>query len=257
MLIQELIKNMSFILYLFFGILPSIIWLLFYLRKDVHPESKAMILKIFFYGMLAALPVFLIEIGFNEELNQLNISPILISALNLFIGVGLMEEFFKFLVVRGKVIKNSEFDEPPDAVLYMIIAALGFAALENILILISFGLGKPVLFSEALSISIFRFWGATFLHALCSGLVGFFLALSFFHLKKRGILLATGIILAALLHGLYDFSIMEVEGGFKFILPVLILIGLAIFVSWGFKKVTKLKSICLADLPSGSPRADS
>jgi RsiW-degrading membrane proteinase PrsW (M82 family) len=42
-------------------------------------------------------------------------------------------EIFKYLVVRFKVIKNPAFDEPTDIMLYMIIAALGFAAVENIL----------------------------------------------------------------------------------------------------------------------------
>ncbi len=47
---------MNYPIYIFFGLAPSFIWLLFFLRKDAHPESNPMILKIFFYGMLAAFP---------------------------------------------------------------------------------------------------------------------------------------------------------------------------------------------------------
>ncbi len=54
---------MIYPLYIFLGILPSIIWLLYYLKKDTHPEPRLMILKIFFWGMLSALPAIFIEKG--------------------------------------------------------------------------------------------------------------------------------------------------------------------------------------------------
>lgn len=233
---------MIYPLYILFGILPSIIWLLFYLRKDIHPESGRMILKIFFYGMLVALPAILLEMGILKEFKELNFSPLLISILNIFIGVALVEEFLKYLVVRGKVFKSSELDEPLDIVLYMIIAALGFAAVENILIL--FSLGPVFLLGETLSISFLRFLGATLLHALASGIFGFFLALSFFETKKRTRLMAAGLTIAVLLHGLYNFSIIEIEGKLSFFIPLIIIIGLAVFLAFGFKRLKKLKSVC-------------
>jgi RsiW-degrading membrane proteinase PrsW (M82 family) len=36
--------------------------------------------------------------------------------------------------VRLKALRDPEFDEPIDAMLYMIIVALGFATIENILV---------------------------------------------------------------------------------------------------------------------------
>jgi len=225
-----------------FGVLPSFIWLTYYLRKDVHPESNRMILKIFFYGMLIAFPAILLEMGFSDGLTRFNIPPFLISILGAFIGVALVEEGLKYLIVKEKVLKNSEFDEPVDTMLYMIIAALGFAALENILIM--FSLGPVFLFRDIFVTSSFRFLGATFLHTLCSATVGFFLALSFCEVRYREKLLALGLFIAVLLHGLYNFSIMELEGKLAFLIPVLILIGLAIFVTFGFRRLKKLKSIC-------------
>lgn len=225
---------MSYSLYIIFGVLPSIIWLLFYLRKDSHPESNRMILKIFFYGMLVAIPAILIEMGFFELA-----FPVIF---NIFIGVALIEEFLKYLVVKGKVLHDPEFDEPLDAMLYMIIAALGFAAVENILIL--FSLGPTFLLTETLSTTLFRFLGATFLHALCSGTLGYFLALSFFRTRKRGRLLLLGLLIATFLHGFYNFAIIEIEGYLTFLIPVLILLSLAIFVTFGFKRLKKIKSVC-------------
>ena len=234
---------LNYPIYIFFSLAPSVIWLLFFLRKDSHPESHRMVLKIFFYGMLAALPVVLIELGFSQQINQLYLPKVLTLILYVFLGIAFVEEIMKYLVVKKQVLKDPEFDEPVDAMLYMIIAALGFAALENLFIL--FPLTQPFQFFETFMMSVFRFVGATFLHALCSGLIGYFLALSFLQSKNGFKLRYTGIAMAVLLHGLYDFSIIKIESSLRFVMPVIILIGLTIFISLGFKKVKKLKSICL------------
>lgn len=233
---------MNYPIYIFFGLAPSIIWLLFFLRKDSHPESNRTILKVFFYGMLAALPAALIELGFAQELRKLNLPSFLFAPIYVFLGIAFTEEIFKYLVVRKKILNHPEFDEPVDIMLYMIISALGFAALENLLVLLP--LVSPFKFFESFLVSGFRFVGATFLHALCSGLLGYFLALSFSNHKNRARLLIKGLLIATFLHGLYDLSIIKMDAGFKFLAPVIILIGLIIFISLGFKKVKKLKSIC-------------
>lgn len=225
---------MTYLLYLL-GFLPSIIWLLFYLRKDVHPESNQAILRIFFYGMIAAFAAIFLEIGFKKISSNL--------LLYIFIGGALIEESVKYLVVKFKVLKSSELDEPVDIMLYMIIAGLGFAALENILILINY---HPFLeLPKTLEIITLRFLTATFLHALCSGVVGYFLAISFFNIKKQKKLFLTGLGIAIILHGLYNLSIIKIDGWEKFILPIIILVGTASFVSISFKKLKRLKSICI------------
>ncbi len=136
--------------------------------------------------------------------------------------------------------------------IYMIIAALGFAALENILVLLP-GQGTFTFFQTA-TVSSFRFIGATFLHALCSGTVGFFLALSIFETKKRLRLIFLGLTIATILHGLYNFSIMKLDENFYYIyITIIILTALAFFVSFGFRKLKKIASVCLSagDVPKG------
>ena len=192
--------------------------------------------------MLAALPAIFLETGVFQTFNKLNLPQIYLTLLNTFLGVALIEEVMKFLVVKEKVLASAEFDEPIDALLYMIIAALGFAASENILILL--GLGSNLLLPQALEISALRFLGATFLHALVSGLVGYFLALGLFETKKRLKLISFGLLISIVLHGLYNFSIMEIEGSLKFLIPLTILISVAIFLTFGFKRLQKMKSIC-------------
>ena len=246
---------MSYPLYIVLSLAPSIIWLLFYLRKDAHPESNKMVIKIFFYGMLSAVIAAVIEIEISLGLSFLGFKNFSIFSFIFyqFITIALVEELSKFLIVKEKVLSDPEFDEPVDAPLYMIIAALGFAALENLLVLFP-GLG-PFIFKEALIISAFRFIGATFLHALCSGALGYFLALSILEPKKRIKLIFTGIVFASILHGLFNVFIIEVEKGLatqnRFLLVfstaglVLLLAGLALFISFGFRKLKKIASIYL------------
>ncbi len=150
------------------------------------------------------------------------------------------------MVVKKEVLKNSELDEPLDVILYMIIAALGFAALENILKFLSpemFNLG----FQKTLIMTGFIFISSTFLHALASGLFGYFLALSFFEARKKRYYFVLGLLTATLWHGFYNFSIINMmrEKNLIFaIVVIFILTSAAIIVSLGFQRLKKIKSIC-------------
>ena len=233
---------MTWILYIA-GFLPSLIWLLIYLRKDAHPESNWMIIKVFVFGMLSALAAVILERGFQAGENILMASAAGHSLASIFLGGALIEEYAKYFMVKIGVFRNRELDEPCDLMLYMIIAALGFAALENVLVLSSY---HPILTPvSVLEIMTWRFVSATFLHALCSGLLGYFIALSFLRTNKRALFFLSGLTLCVLLHGTYNWSIMTVKGLGKFILPLLILTTLGYFVSYGFKKLKRLKGTCI------------
>jgi len=250
-------------LYISLGILPSLIWLLFYLRKDVHPEPKGMVFKIFFYGILFALFALFLELNFQKKFLTLkNLSSLEITAYFI-LCVGFIEEISKYLAVRFGVLRNSELDEPIDFMIYMIIAALGFAAFENFLVLF-----RQIPFqktTDIFAIIFARFLGATFLHTLASGILGYFLAMSFFDFKARRKMLAVGILISSFLHGFYNLSIIAIEGTFIikgggviilskeiffFSLTFLIFLFLssAIFLFGSFKKLKKIKSVCKINL---------
>jgi len=214
-----------------------------------------MVLKVFFYGMAIALAAAFIEIAILQTINFLAGTDtmedysFLVFVLYNFLGIAFVEEYIKYFVVKKSVLKNSAFDEPVDAQLYMIISALGFAALENILIL--FPIEKNLLFSQIMQSALIttglRFVGATFLHALCSGTLGFFLALSICQPKNKIKLLFYGLFLSTVLHGLYNFSIIKMFDTEKIgflLIPIIILISLAIFTLYGFRKLNKIKGAC-------------
>lgn len=236
----------TIIIYVIFGVLPSLTWLSYYLRKDLHPEPKRMILKIFLWGALITLPVFFVQIGLTYLLNGVNVNPLAKNLIYWFLIIAFSEEFFKYLVIRVKVFNSPHLDEPLDIMLYMVIAALGFAAIENVLYLFA-PIGQMSfnqLIDRTLFIDFIRFIGATFLHTLCSAVIGYSLAISFCEVKTKYISLTAGIIMATLLHGIYDFSIMTLDGYAKFAIPVVIILTLAFLVFSGFEKLKKMKSIC-------------
>lgn len=247
------------VLYIFFGVLPSLIWLFYYLQKDMHPEPKKVILKVFLWGAVATVPTLFFQIFFSEALNQFqylsvfyspeisSYLPMINNFIRWFVVIALTEEVFKYLAVRLTVFKSKELDEPLDIMLYMVVAALGFAGLENIFYLFSpidNMVSLETVLKTTITISFIRFIGATFLHTLCSALLGYFLALSSIK-NGHGIKLTLlGIFLATLLHGLYDFSIMTLSAPFNVIIPIMIVLGLAAFMIYDFDSIKKIKSIC-------------
>jgi len=157
-----------------------------------------------------------------------------------FLIVALIEELFKYLIVRNFIIFSKDVDEPLDVMLYLVICALGFAALENLLLI--FTTVIPTTETEFLHFIFIRFIGATFLHTLASGTLGFFLAISFFGKKTRKSLFLVGLLLAVFMHGLYNFSILSLQGTNQILAQAAILFVLALFTSWGFVELTRIKN---------------
>jgi RsiW-degrading membrane proteinase PrsW (M82 family) len=148
------------------------------------------------------------------------------------------------LVVYLRVFKKTiELDEPTDAMIYMIISALGFAAIENIFLL------TPLFdkdFTATINIAFSRFLGATLLHVLASATIGYYLALALHKPSKTFQLLIHGFILAIILHGLYNIFIVQLEQNFAFIFPVaLMIVSTIAAISIFFKKISKMGSISL------------
>ena len=241
----------SFIPYAILGVLPSLIWLVFYLQKDRRPEPKAMILKVFFWGMMmgplalifqltmrwlcdptAEWSIFFASLGRNDYLFLLNVLAF----------APITEEFVKYLVVRQTVLKDPAFDEPVDTMIYMIVSALGFAAIENIVNLIPNG---QMTLETASYQMIARFLSATFLHTLSSAVLGYFLAISMLDFKKRKVIFITGFTLAAAMHSFYNYLILLFDkADFMPKAIAVFLLFMATIVFWQFKRLKKLMAVC-------------
>jgi protease PrsW len=226
-----------FLISLILAVTPSLLWLSFYLRKDAHPEPNWMILKVFLYGCLAVVPATILELGTEFLSNQWKVI-LLLSVL--------IEEIIKYLVIRWIVFRSPELDEPVDLMLYMVISALGFAALENLFFLLN-----PALVSlmNLIEITAVRFITAVFIHALSSGLFGYFLAKKYFLSGKRKRFSLLGFLSAVFLHLLYNSFIITLSSrttsnpslvyGLLIILPL----GFIILELFSFRHLKKLKVV--------------
>lgn len=237
---------MKILICLLLAPLPSIIWLAFYLRKDKHPEPNRMIIRIFILGVLMVPLAGLLEHGFFIGLEKIA----LIEKISvLVVGFALIEELLKYFVIKFGVLKNPAFDEPVDAMIYMIIAALGFAAAENIYLLSQADPLKMSL-TSILEFITTRFLGATFLHALASGIIGYFLAASLLVKSKiRKSFIWGGLLGATALHSLFNYIIILnsqalINTAQRNFYLLILLLGMAIIVSLMFKKINKYRPIC-------------
>lgn len=232
--------SVTYPLLLPFALAPSLIWLAFFLRKDTHPEPNRMIVKVFLAGMLITIPAIFIETFLEGFFSSFSLPRIGFLLLYFLLGIALVEELLKYLVVRFGVFSNAALDEPVDVMLYMIIAGLGFAAFENVLLL--FRLIQTYPATDIFLVNIIRFMEAVFLHALVSGLFGYFIALSFLKKKHKGFLLFFGFFSATVLHGLFNFYIFYI-GGQNFsllLLPIIPLAAIAVFISFGFRQLKSM-----------------
>ena len=215
---------------LFGGILPALLWLIFWLREDrLHPEPRRFILYVFLTGMLA-VPIVLPL----EEITQRYVAGNL-----MFVIWAFIEEGMKLGAAYVVVLRRREVDEPIDAVMYMITAALGFAALENTIFLID-----PLAHGNILVGIIngnLRFLGATLLHVLSSGTVGLFIALSFYrNARLRHRALFIGLILAVFLHALFNFFILYNADGKVLIVFAGVWVGIILLLLF-FEKIKQIK----------------
>jgi RsiW-degrading membrane proteinase PrsW (M82 family) len=216
-----------FFLFIILGLLPSFAWLIFFLREDVHPEPKKMIARVFMVGALAAFFAVGFQFLLKNILQSFQINEYHPISFSLF---GFIEEILKFLAAYLVVRKSKFFDEPIDAMIYMITAALGFAMVENLAIMLSIKV-----LSEAFGIIILRFVGATLLHALSSALVGYYWAKGLLEIRNWKLEIAKGIILATFLHTIFNYLIMVSKE--VIIYPIIFLTIAALFIFWDFEKV--------------------
>jgi len=244
-------SSLLYLGYAILGFLPSAIWLLFYLNKDSHPEPKKMVFKVFFWGMLTGPAAIILQLSARWLCGPIgDLSSFFASVgqrdsrffLNILLFAPLIEEYLKYYVVKRIILKNPAFDEPLDAMLYLIISALGFAATENLL---NIFLASNLTLQLAASQAIARFLSATLLHTLASGILGYFLARSLLNLKKRKSILAAGFILAVAFHSFYNYLAWLLEYNKLLALALAtFLILLIIIVSWQFGRLKKQLSIC-------------
>ena len=121
-----------------------------------------------------------------------------------FLCAGLLEESAKFLLFFLFIWKYREFDEPFDGILYMAYIGLGFSFVENITYLATYS-------ASMLETAWARALFATPGHFLFGVVMGYFAGRARFarSVAARQIFLLSGWVAAVMLHGTYDFLLMQ------------------------------------------------
>jgi RsiW-degrading membrane proteinase PrsW (M82 family) len=192
------------IFYFFLAFIFPFLWIFYFYLKDKHPEPFLWLFLAFLLGISSAI----ISYYFQDKLH----SFLLKDWLKFFV-FALIEEFFKFFLIWLFIFHQRVFDEPVDAMIYMMFSAVGFAFLEN-----SIFIFKPGIIS-IFSVLVFRFFGANLLHVLASSLIGY--GYAFFVKTRRIFPLIISFISATFLHFFYNYLIINLPPGFILILPIL------------------------------------
>jgi len=208
------------------GLIPAMFWSWFWLREDTeHPEPLFAIIVSFISGMLV-VPVALYMQKFTLEIY---------SGDKIFIVWVIIEEILKYIATLLVFLWNKNIDEPIDMIIYIILIALGFAALENSLFV--FNQIKSGAYADTFVTGSFRFLGSTLLHVLASGTIGVAMALTYYKTKIVQLLSSLlGLFIAVVLHALFNFFIMKGSEDIVMLVFLFVWIGI-IFMFIFFEKV--------------------
>lgn len=132
-------------LLIFAAIFPIVALCFFIYIKDKNKEPIGLLFLIFFLGLITVFPVVICELVFGLFF-PMNVEKSFLSVFfNVFFGVALYEECFKWLVTKFLGYNNKEFDEVYDIIIYAVFASLGFACFENVLYVLQNGFGTAIM----------------------------------------------------------------------------------------------------------------
>ncbi len=214
------------------GILPALFWLWFWIQEDkLHPEPRGKILLAFLGGMAAVILVYPFEKWAYASWGMTTTTLILWAVI---------EEVAKYAMVTITVLRSRAFDEPIDAMEYLITCALGFAALENVLFILN-----PLLEGQAfqgLVTGNMRFIGASLLHVVSSAILGYCIAREFYRSRAWKIIWRIfGLLIAIALHTVFNMFIIYDNGSRIFIVFSFVWIA-SLGVLLLFEKIKKLQA---------------
>lgn len=221
------------------GVLPALLWLWFWMHENhEHDEPKSALWLTFVVGMATVFIVYPLQ-----KLASVFIGDPTHGWSTLFVWA-LLEEIVKYLAAYliALRLRHTIFDEPIDAFVYLMTAALGFSAMENTLFLMG-----PLLQGETIETILtgnLRFMGANLLHVASSGVLSLCIAYTYFKpvwMQRVSVLLGIGA--ATFVHAIFNLSIVIISEynkemiflAFSYVWITLIILILAL------EKVKKIK----------------
>lgn len=168
------------------------------MRKDVYrPEPRRLLITTFALGSAVTIPVALVEFVFLGDSSLSDEVTLGALAIGMLLVVGPAEELGKFAVVRFVPYRSLYFDEPMDGLVYGAAASLGFASLENLAYMLTFG-PEVILVRGPLS---------TLGHLVLGSIWGYPLGQSSQKKTGLGLPVVAGLAIAAMTHGVFNIMV--------------------------------------------------
>ena len=207
------------------AVIPAIVLMVKVYRSDrLEKESPALLGNLVEAGILSALLAMVLETVGQWLLGKF-VSPDdkLYNVIMFFVVVAVSEEGSKYYFMNRRVWNNREFNCSYDGVVYAVFTSLGFALWENISYVLSYGFGTALVRAVTAipgHASFGVFMGAFYGAAKRAQMRG--------ELQKANVLRFAGVLLAALMHGAYDYlATSETETGSLYFLIYVVLLFIA------------------------------
>ncbi|OQX56279.1 MAG: hypothetical protein B5M53_02300 [Candidatus Cloacimonas sp. 4484_209] len=222
-----------FLILLNLALAPGLFLLIIFYFIDKEREPFVLVFATFFAGVAASIPVAILEIFAKSIFLPFSrvIPQHILQVSYIFLVVGPVEEVLKFGAVMAVVFVSREFNEWYDGILYGMVAALGFATLENIIYVLSLGLQTGFM----------RFFLSVPAHALFGGIMGFFLSGAKFS-RKTFIWLLGALLIPIILHSLFD-GFLASGNIYVTLMVIPLSIAMWIFLVLAIKKGWKLRKV--------------
>jgi protease PrsW len=183
---------------LILAVAPALAVCGYIIHKDrFEKEPKWLMVLAFFSGVVSVFPAVVGSLMGSNFVN--NDGNFINTALYAFLVVALSEEIAKFLFLRYLLFNRSEFNEPLDGIVYAVMIGMGFAAFENIFYVAEGGNG----------VAFLRMITAIPAHAVFAIIMGYYVGHAKFDLTHRNELMRKGLLFPILLHGAYDFFLLQ------------------------------------------------
>ena len=186
---------------LLLSITTTVILLLYFYLSDHNREPVKRVVEAFLIGMAISLQINYLQLNF----------PLFPGVFfQAFVMAGFIEEAIKLIALRLTLFRNPDFTAPSDGITYAVFLSMGFATIENLVLITNMEIG------------IIRAFTATPAHALFAVSMGYYLGRYKFDMQDKKLLLLA-LIIPALLHGVYNFLIMSGQKwGLVIFLPYMI-----------------------------------
>ena len=215
---------------------PLFLLFLIYRQDKIEQEPKRLILKLFLLG--AIIPIIFVKLfsGVIGAVISLLGTGLLYSLARWFIQVALLEEFGKYFVLTRFIWNDREFNYRFDGIVYSVAVSLGFAAIENLLYVFSYGVSTGIL----------RAITAIPAHTIFAVYMGYYLGEAKFYSirmpdsNKWAENKRLSLLIPVLLHGMYDFI-----AGTPSFLGTILFYGFVLYIE--IKAVKKVKTYSKSD----------